>query len=160
MFGEWIAKIVGLGALGVLLDVILPDGETNKYIKGIFGIITVFVLFSPLPKLLDIKINVDDLTHTSEAIELDEDYTYYVWEKRWEDVEESLGTIYSEKYGTKCEVDVKFVETCPQKIDVVYFYFKNSVIEGFEPNKYKLEVLEDVASRLNIKENLVVVRYE
>lgn len=160
MFGEWIIKIVGLGALGVLLDVILPDGETNKYIKGIFGIITVFVLFSPLPKLLDVKVNIDDITiENNEVIEIDKDYTYYVYKKKWEQTEQTLSTLYTQKYSTVCEVDIKFVESCPEKIDVVYFYFKNLVIEEVDANKYRVEVVKDVSNRLDIKDGQVVVRY-
>lgn len=160
MFGEWIIKIVGLGALGVLLDVILPDGETNKYIKGIFGIITVFVLFSPLPKLLNVKVNIDDITlKSNETIVIDDDYTYYVYKKKWEEVEGALSKLYTQKYATECVVDIKFVESCPEKIDVVYFYFKNLVIEETEANKYRVEVEKDVSERLDIKDGQVVVRY-
>lgn len=160
MFGEWIIKIVGLGALGVLLDVILPDGETNKYIKGIFGIVTVFVLFSPLPKLLNININVDDITmESNQSVKIDDDYTYYVYQKKWEETERLLSDVYTKKYSTECEVDIKFVESCPEKIDVVYFYFKNLVIEEFDTNKYRVEVVKDVSKRLDISDVQVVVRY-
>ena len=160
MFGEWIIKIVGLGALGVLLDVILPEGETNKYIKGIFGIVTVFVLFSPLPDLLKIKVDIDDIfLKSSETIEIDDSYTYYVYEKKWEQTERTLSAYFTEKYSTECAVDIKFVESCPEKIDVVYFYFKNLVIEGSETNKYRVEVVKEVGEWLNVNDGQVVVRY-
>ena len=48
---EWIMSIVGITALGVLMDILLPEGETNKYIKGIFALFTVFVIIYPLPKI-------------------------------------------------------------------------------------------------------------
>ena len=159
MFGEWIIKIVGLGALGVLLDVLIAEGETSKYIKGIFGIVTVFVLFSPLPKLLNVDFKVDNIV-VSEEINIDEDYTYYVYTKRWESYESSLEKIFTQKYDMDCEVDIKFVESCPEKVDVVMVYFKNAVIEKDDANKYRIEVGNEVANRLDIDEDLVVVRYE
>ena len=58
---EWIMCIVGISALGILMDIIIPEGETNKYIKGIFAIFTVFVIIYPLPKLLKGGINLDEL---------------------------------------------------------------------------------------------------
>ena len=160
MFSEWIIKIIGLGALGVLLDVLIAEGETSKYIKGIFGIITVFVLFSPLPKLLNIDFKVDDVITSGGEIEIDDDYLYYVQSKKWETYEDSLTKIISQKYDTDCVVDIKFVESCPEKIDVVFVYFKNDVIAEFDTNKHRIEVVKEVQKALSIDENLVVVRYE
>ncbi len=160
MFSEWIIRIVGLGALGVLLDVVLPDGETNKYIKGIFGIITVFVLFYPLPKLINADIKVEDLTFDSESIEIDDNYTYYVYSKRWAEYSDDLSRIYSEKFGTECTVDIKFVESCPEKVDTVFIYFKNLGIEEIKANKYRVEVVQDVIGRFRVENRDVVVRYE
>lgn len=160
MFSEWIIKIIGLGALGVLLDVLIAEGETSKYIKGIFGIITVFVLFSPLPKLLNIDFKVDDVITSGSEIEIDDDYLYYVQSKKWETYEDSLTKIISQKYDTDCVVDIKFVESCPEKIDVVFVYFKNDVIAEFDTNKHRIEVVKEVQKALSIDENLVVVRYE
>ena len=160
MFGEWIMKIIGLGALGVLLDVVLPEGETNKYIKGIFGIITVFVLFSPLPKLINADIKVDNLTFDSQSVEIDDNYTYYVYSKRWDEYSENLSRIYSEKFSTECSVDIKFVESCPEKVDTVFIYFKNLGIEEIKANKYRVEVVQDIVGRLQVEDRDVVVRYE
>ena len=50
---EWIMSIVGITALGVLMDILLPEGETSKYIKGIFALFTVFVIIYPLPKIIN-----------------------------------------------------------------------------------------------------------
>ena len=33
---SWILSIVGIVLLGVLIDLILPNGEIQKYIKSIF----------------------------------------------------------------------------------------------------------------------------
>ncbi|MEG2561243.1 MAG: stage III sporulation protein AF [Clostridia bacterium] len=49
----WILSIVGIITLGVLVDIILPDGETNKYIKGIFSMIVIFMIIAPLPKMMN-----------------------------------------------------------------------------------------------------------
>ena len=49
---EWIMSITGIIVFGVLLDVVLPHGKTAKYIKGIFAVLVVYVIVSPLPKLV------------------------------------------------------------------------------------------------------------
>lgn len=47
----WLLSIVGVVSLGVLIEIIMPEGEHSKYIKGIFSLIVVFVIVSPFPKL-------------------------------------------------------------------------------------------------------------
>ena len=49
----WLLSIVGVVSLGVLLEILLADGETSKYIKGVFALAVVLVLVSPLPKFLN-----------------------------------------------------------------------------------------------------------
>lgn len=51
--GVWGISIVGIVVLTVLVDIILPDGETNKYLKSIMAVVTVFVIVQPLPALLN-----------------------------------------------------------------------------------------------------------
>lgn len=50
--GAWLLKITGVIALSTLSSLLIPNGQTKKYVKGIFALITLFVLVSPLPKLL------------------------------------------------------------------------------------------------------------
>lgn len=47
----WLLSIVGVVSLGVLIEIIMPEGEHSKYIKGIFSLIVVFVIVAPFPKL-------------------------------------------------------------------------------------------------------------
>lgn len=45
---KWLLSIVGVIFLGVMMDLLYPAGRTNKLCKGIFGIIAVFVIISPI----------------------------------------------------------------------------------------------------------------
>ncbi|MDE7208303.1 MAG: stage III sporulation protein AF [Clostridia bacterium] len=47
----WLIGIVGVVSLGVLIEVLLPEGENSKYIRGIFSIIVILLIIYPLPKL-------------------------------------------------------------------------------------------------------------
>ena len=48
----WIMGIVGVIALGVLADILLPEGETAKYIKGFLAVFVVAAIVAPIPSLL------------------------------------------------------------------------------------------------------------
>lgn len=48
----YIISIVGVICLGILLEIVLPEGKTAKYVRGAFSLLIVFVIAQPLPALL------------------------------------------------------------------------------------------------------------
>lgn len=51
MLDAWIIGIVGVICLGVLLEIVLPEGQTGKYVKGAFSLLVIFVIVAPLPNV-------------------------------------------------------------------------------------------------------------
>ena len=49
--GSWVVTVAGIAILSVLCDVILPDGQTRKYIKTVFGVIVSLVIIQPVVAL-------------------------------------------------------------------------------------------------------------
>lgn len=49
MLTAWLTGITGVIALGVLLEILLPEGQTGKYVKGAFSLLVILVIVSPLP---------------------------------------------------------------------------------------------------------------
>lgn len=45
---QWVLSVAGIAILTVLADVILPGGQTRKYIKTVIGIVVTLVLVQPL----------------------------------------------------------------------------------------------------------------
>ena len=72
----WILSIAGIICISVIIELILPDGQMNKYIKGILSFIIVLVIILPLPKLLKTEINLDHIFEYGDNISVDEDYLY------------------------------------------------------------------------------------
>ena len=48
----WVLTIVGVAFLTVVVDILLPSGETNRYVKSIFALITVYLMASGLAQCL------------------------------------------------------------------------------------------------------------
>ncbi len=44
----WILSIVGVVFLGVMVDIISPEGKTNSFIKSIFALVLLYVIVQPL----------------------------------------------------------------------------------------------------------------
>ena len=72
---SWLLSIAGVSILSVLVDVILPSGQTNKFIKGIFAFCMVFVIISPIPKLINSDFKFDNIINV-EDITIDKEFIY------------------------------------------------------------------------------------
>lgn len=48
---SYLLSILGVVLITVLIDLVLPDGKINKYIKSIVAIVVVAVILSPVAKL-------------------------------------------------------------------------------------------------------------
>lgn len=55
----WLMSIVGVAFLGVLLDIIYPNGKTNTFCKSMFGVMVVFVMINPLLNFKDNNFKID-----------------------------------------------------------------------------------------------------
>ena len=49
---EYILSILGIVLIGSLIDIIVPEGKTSKFIKGMYAIFVLAVIINPLSKLL------------------------------------------------------------------------------------------------------------
>ena len=44
----WVLNLVGISLMGILIEILLPSGKTNKYIKGMLSLVTISVVISPI----------------------------------------------------------------------------------------------------------------
>lgn len=82
---NWLLNIVGVIFIGVLLDIILPDGKTNSFIKHIFTIFLLFVIISPISSL----VNKNFTLNTNKNV-IDENFIYNTNLKKVEELEKLI----------------------------------------------------------------------
>lgn len=71
----WIMSIAGIICLSVIVELMLPDGQMNRYIKGTFSFIIILVIIMPIPKLLGTELKFPNI-FDYDNIQVDEDYIY------------------------------------------------------------------------------------
>ncbi len=54
---EWISHIITFILLAVVIELILPNGSFQKYVKMVVGLLFIFILFSPLLRLFHGDVN-------------------------------------------------------------------------------------------------------
>ena len=64
-FSSWLLSVVGVVILGVLIDVVLPEGNVNKYIKAVFAFVIILVIISPLTKIDSVDVSLENLIKLS-----------------------------------------------------------------------------------------------
>ena len=61
--------------LSVIVELMLPDGQMNRYIKGIFSFVIILVIIMPIPNLIGKEINFSNI-FDYDNVAVDEDYIY------------------------------------------------------------------------------------
>lgn len=72
---SWLLGIAGVVILSVLAELVLPDGQINKYIKVIFSFMILLVIIAPLPGLFGKEYDFNKF-FGGESTELQEDFVY------------------------------------------------------------------------------------
>lgn len=52
---QWVFSVAGIAVLSVLADVILPNGQTRKYVKTVIGVVVTMVLAQPVLNLSEMR---------------------------------------------------------------------------------------------------------
>ncbi len=95
---QWILPVVGVVLLSVLVDVLLPKGQTNKYIKGIFGVLLLVALLTPVVQLFRQQSWITDADKLpNNSYQTDDAFIQMIDDKR--DITDKLHTVQF-KYPT------------------------------------------------------------
>ncbi|MGN0748271.1 MAG: stage III sporulation protein AF [Christensenellales bacterium] len=155
---SWIMAIVGVSVLGVLIDLVMPNGQTKKYIKGIFAFIVVLVIISPLPNLLNKNFSIDDIFE-EDAIVIQEDFVYQVNRDRLETLENMIVADLKEQGVGNITVNISAnVFTNKMKIEAVFVDLSQVVInQNLEHIDINELVAKSVLKYVSIDKNNIVI---
>lgn len=117
-------SIVGVVALGVLLEIMIGEGETSKYIKGIFSLAVVLIIITPLPKFLMSDFDFDKIFN-SDKYDYDNVFVEKTALERNQIREDKLKKLLIDNNIQTERVKVYFIGEDFNKIDIVKVYVIN-----------------------------------
>ena len=86
----WILGIVGVVVLSIIVDLVMPNGSTSKFIKNIFAFVIVIVILSPIVSFLSKKdIKLEDIFENNN-ITIQEEFLSSVNQKILNKLQEEL----------------------------------------------------------------------
>ncbi len=155
---SWIMAVVGISVLGVLVDLVMPDGQTKKYIKGVFAFIVVLVIISPLPSLLNKEFSINDIFEEN-AIVIQEDFVYQVNRDRLETLENMIEADLKEQGISNVSVKISAnIFTNKMKIEAVFVDLSQVVInQNLEHIDINELVAKSVLKYVSIEKNNIVI---
>lgn len=152
---EWILSLVGMGFLGVLIEVIVPNGKLNTFIKSIFALLLLYVIVSPLPELFNKGVNIN----LDYELLSDSDYVVTLNEAKLENYELSIKDQLS-NLGIS-NVDIQFyADTSKTELIIQKVYVNTINIVLNEKDKHiniSDIILEIISDTLNIDKGEVVI---
>ena len=151
--GEWLVGIVGVISLGLLLEILLPDGQTSKYVRGAFSLLVILVVISPIPKLLGGEYTLD---LASVNYDIDLDFVKQTSSQYTCNLEDDLEKILKEQ-GIESVVEIVIKEGSVKDVDFVMIKIFLSRIDENQENTF-INVSKDTVSKyLSIDKNNVEV---
>lgn len=123
----WLLSIVGVVTFGVLLEILLADGETAKYIKGVFALAVVLVIVAPLPAILDKNFDINNFFGTE--IEAQANFLNSVKDRQNSEREENLCKELKKQNVDVQRVRIFYLQNDIKNIDIVKIYLLSGKTE-------------------------------
>lgn len=156
---SWLLSIIGIVVIGVLINLILPEGEIQKYIKAIFSVFVVFIMIYPILNIDISKINYDEFFYNQTSVTVDEKYLENYKEKYRESLQNQCETVLNNNGYQNVRVEI-YLNLSSEKFEIekVYVNLKNLVINenSVHIDKYK-EIKSIIVSLLDVEEGKVIM---
>ena len=94
----WILSIVGTVLTITLTEVMLPEGNTAKFIKGVISLMVIYVVIAPIPALLRSEIDVKTFfDFTSSGYESDSSFIGIIKEDKQSALSREINEAFAER---------------------------------------------------------------
>ena len=148
---KWLLSILGVVFLAVLLDIVYPNGKTNKFCNSIFGLFAIIVLISPIFKLDFQSTSNDNFINTTinKNIQKSKDEYYKI------KIENAL--VDEEIVGVSVEIE-SIMDNNVYQIQNVLVDTSNIVLTDFLTHNNKYEVIiQKISKLMEIEQERIVI---
>jgi len=129
IFSQWALSICGVVILSTAVEILMPNGTVNKYIKSVLAIICMYVIISPIPKFISSGNTFSDIFFNSDQTGINYSFVQYINEKKVAQEEQDLESYLNDQgySNVTIEIEASYVE---DQIDILFVKanIKNLVI--------------------------------
>lgn len=151
----YILSILGIVVAGIIIDIIVPSGNINKYIKSIYAIFVVAVILSPLINYLNKE---HDLTIHYDDYQVSEQLLNYISKQKISSLEQQIENGLDEEGFDNVDIKINYsIENNELSINSCMVNLQNLVIVADKQhiNKYEF-IIEVVQKYTNLTEEVII----
>ena len=148
---KWLLSILGVVFLAVLLDIVYPNGKTNKFCKSIFGLFAIIVLISPIFKIDFQSTSNDNFINSTinKNIQKSKDEYYKI--------KIEIALVDEEIVGVSVEIE-SIIDNNVYQIQNVLVDTSNIVLTDFLTHNNKYEVIiQKISKLMEIEQERIVI---
>lgn len=145
----WVLNLVGISLMGILIEILLPSGKTNKYIKGILSLVTISVVISPIISIFTNQSVIKNFF--DQDIVVDEQFVASTNQSSNQREEKLIESMLESQGYKGVEINIIPSSDSQNKIEFVKICTKNMVIDSENSNiDIKGKIISLVSKRLKI----------
>lgn len=154
----YLLSIMGIIMLFVVIELILPNGQTAKYIRSILGIFLIFVIVAPLGKIKSLDFN-DILFGGSAEYQLDYNYLYKAQLEQASDLQQKLEELLANNGVGGAIVIIDIQKDSPKmQINSIFVDLSQTVISKNNEHIINYTTIKDIVCEYaSIEKNKVVI---
>ncbi len=151
----YILSILGIVIVGVLVDIVVPSGTINKYIKSIYAIFVLAVILSPVIKFLS---NSHDINVNITGYKINEDLMNYINTNKIKSIETNIENKLKDEGFDGIDIKINYsIESNELMINSCTVNMQNLVITSDKQhiNKYEF-IIEVVREYTNLADEEII----
>ena len=159
ILSQWVLSICGVVILSTAVEILMPQGSLNKYIKSVLAIVCMYVIISPIPNLIGGTSTVGDIFFGTTDNGVNYSFVQYINEQKVVSLENEVEQYLSMNGFEKVDIKIEaaYIE---DRIEILFVRvnLKNVVILSKDKNiNSNDELIKLISKYLNVLEEKVLL---
>lgn len=154
----YILTILGIVLAGILIDIIVPTGKINKYIKSIFAIFVVAVILMPVVKFIA---KSDDITINYTDYEIEQNLMDYIFSSRVTAYENEIIEVLENNGLSNIDIKINYsINSNELSLNSCEVNLKNMTSSNIDSHNNRYEFIAETIKEITNLTDEVIIFYE
>lgn len=154
----YILTILGIVLAGILIDIIVPTGKINKYIKSIFAIFVVAVILMPVVKFIA---KSDEITINYTDYEIEQNLMDYIFSSRVTAYENEIIEVLENNGLSNIDIKINYsINSNELSLNSCEVNLKNMTSSNIDSHNNRYEFIAETIKEITNLTDEVIIFYE
>lgn len=154
----YILTILGIVLAGILIDIIVPTGKINKYIKSIFAIFVVAVILMPVVKFIA---KSDEITINYTDYEIEQNLMDYIFSSSVTAYENEIIEVLENNGLSNIDIKINYsINSNELSLNSCEVNLKNMTSSNIDSHNNRYEFIAETIKEITNLTDEVIIFYE